>query len=377
MYSRFVDDSNQIAIGRDGQTKAELLKELLEIANSIEPGIEMELDVGDNHDHGHLPILDMEVWLTSDGDAVYQHYEKPVASKLVIPYRSAHSSNSKRSTLISEIVRRLCNTSRKLNWDEYFVPILNDFMKRMKQAGYNEKYRKNVLMSALAVYDKKVKDDNDGVMPMNRPTGYKKEERRKQKKQKKKDWGTKGGYIAPIIVPSTPNSELAKRMRDVAENLAEYGVRFKIVEKGGVTLGRMLQRPNPLSSGSCGKNDCTMCENGDKLCHKMNVAYQYECNIDKSVYIGETARNFYTRNLEHKDIFSKKKVDSFMYQHQVEVHGGNDPDFNVKVLKSFKDPMSRQIYEGVKIRRSNSILNSKLEYYQQSTYNIRREIGHG
>ena len=39
--------------------------------------------------------------------------------------------------------------------------------------------------------------------------------------------------------------------------------------------------------------------------------------------------------------------------------------------------MSRQIYEGVKIRRSNSTLNSKLEYYQQSTYNIRREIGHG
>ena len=59
------------------------------------------------------------------------------------------------------------------------------------------------------------------------------------------------------------------------------------------------------------------------------------------------------------------------------VHGGMEPDFNVKVLKSFKDPMSRQIYEGVKIRRSNSTLNSKLEYYQQSTYNIRREIGHG
>ena len=61
----------------------------------------------------------------------------------------------------------------------------------------------------------------------------------------------------------------------------------------------------------------------------------------------------------------------------MEVHGGSEPDFNVKVLKSLKDPMSQQIYEGVKIRRSNSTLNSKLEYYQQSIYNIRREIGPG
>ena len=129
--------------------------------------------------------------------------------------------------------------------------------------------------------------------------------------------------------------------------------------------------------GTVPKPDCTICAQGGRLCHKMNVAYEYECNLDKSVYIGETARNFYSRNLEHTEKFLKKKPDSFMYQHQVEAHGGNEPDFNVKVLKSFKDPMSRQIYEGVKIRRSNSTLNSKLEFYQQSTYNIRREIGHG
>ena len=66
-----------------------------------------------------------------------------------------------------------------------------------------------------------------------------------------------------------------------------------------------------------------------------------------------------------------------MYQHQQEVHGGAEPDFNMKVLKSFKNPMSRQIYEGVKIRRSNSTLNTKLDFYQQSTYSVRREIGHG
>ena len=183
--------------------------------------------------------------------------------------------------------------------------------------------------------------------------------------------------MSPIIVASTPGSVLAKKMREVTESYAECGVRFKIVEKGGISLGRMLQRPNPSASGVCGKEDCDMCKQGGKLCHKTNVAYKYECNIDKSCYIGETSRNFYTRNLEHQDKFNKKKQDSFIYQHQLEVHGGAEPDFKIKVLKSFKDPMSRQIYEGVKIRRSNSSLNTKLDYYQQSTYSVRREIGHG
>ena len=128
----------------------------------------MELDTGNNHENGQLPILDMQVWIDSDGDAVYQHYEKKVASKLLISARSAHSNSSKRSTFVTEIVRRLCNTSRKLDWNQYFVPILDDYMVRMKKPGYEENYRKNVLLSALAVYDKKIEDDANGVMPMNR-----------------------------------------------------------------------------------------------------------------------------------------------------------------------------------------------------------------
>ena len=41
-----------------------------------------------------------------------------------------------------------------------------------------------------------------------------------EKKQKKKNWSTKGGYIAPIIVPATPNSELANELRKIAEQMS-------------------------------------------------------------------------------------------------------------------------------------------------------------
>lgn len=88
LFKRYIDDSNQSA-QKQGKTKDELENELLRIANSIEDDIEMELDSGSNHDNGLLPILDMEVWICeSTGDILYQHYEKPVSSRLLIPARS-------------------------------------------------------------------------------------------------------------------------------------------------------------------------------------------------------------------------------------------------------------------------------------------------
>ena len=114
MYGRYVDDINQIA-KLNGMTPAELIKKLQDIANSIEPGIEMEIDICENHDDKKIPMLDMKCWLDENGNAVYQHYEKPVSTKMIISSRSAHSSNCKRSVHISELVRRMMNTSRNLS----------------------------------------------------------------------------------------------------------------------------------------------------------------------------------------------------------------------------------------------------------------------
>jgi len=59
-------------------------------------------------------------------------------------------------------------------------------------------------------------------------------------------------------------------------------------------------------------------------------------------------------------------------------HNGEEADFSVNVIKSFNDPLSRQVYEGIHIRKNISVsLNTKLDYYQPSTYNMRREMLHG
>ena len=249
---------------------------------------------------------------------------------------------------------------------------------RMKKAGYSEDYRKHVLLNAFAVWDSKIEKDLNGECPLNRPTGYRKNERRKEKIYKKKNWSTKGGYIAPIIVPATPNGILAKMLKSAAESNNNEGIKFKIIEKGGKTLEKIL-KSNVKTSDSCGKDDCYMdnqVENG-RMCHKSNVLYEWQCRICNGKYIGETSRNFYTRALEHLDKADKKALDSFITSHQKEVHNDSEPSFAVKVLKSFKEPLSRMVYEGVYIRNSEQSLNTKLDYYQTSTYRMRREILHG
>ena len=87
----------------------------------------------------------------------------------------------KRSVHISELVRRMVNFSRKLNWDYFVVPVLNKYMVRMVKAGYHQEYRKNILLNAFAVYDSKIKKHIDDECPLNRPPGHKKVERQKAK----------------------------------------------------------------------------------------------------------------------------------------------------------------------------------------------------
>ena len=67
-----------------------------------------------------------------------------------------------------------------------------------------------------------------------------------------------------------------------------------------------------------------------------------------------------------------------MYRHQVEKHNSEAADFDLKVVNSFKDPLSRQITEAVLIKNNEGeLLNSKAEFFQPPIVKIRREIVRG
>ena len=81
------------------------------------------------------------------------------------------------------------------------------------EAGYPERYRRDTLKRCLRIYDSMVEDDAAGIRPLYRPKDYDVIARRREKQRKLKNWSNRGGYIAPIFVPPTPNSELANILK--------------------------------------------------------------------------------------------------------------------------------------------------------------------
>ena len=45
-------------------------------------------------------------------------------------------------------------------------------------------------------------------------------------------------------------------LKEVAESVNDAEIKIKVVEKGGSSIGKLLQEPNPTSSDECGKDDC-------------------------------------------------------------------------------------------------------------------------
>ena len=223
-------------------------------------------------------------------------------------------------------------------------------------------------------------DEKEGIRPVHRPKDRFPVERRHQKQNKRHSWGTKGGCIAPIIIPSTPDSELLHMLREVAEKEAQPGLKFKIVERGGTMVKWDMQNTNPTATGICPSLDCQACKGGrGGPCRKSNVLYEFacqQCPAEKpAVYLGETARNLYTRGREHCQNYQRKQPDSFMMKHQQDRHGGGEADYQAKVICSFKDCLSRQIAEGVQIRRcEKEVLNTKAEWHQPALWKVRSEL---
>ena len=298
---------------------------------------------------------------------------------------SAQSVSCRHSVHTQKILRRFPNSSPLLDWKTDVAPVLTTYMARMRYSGYPEKYRMDTLIRALRIFDKMVEDDEKGLRPIYRPKDWNVVSRKKEKDRKKYDWSTKGGHIAPIFVPPTPNSELASLMKEVADREAEAGVKFKIIETAGLSMRRVLQVSNPLASAGCASADCLPCKDGrgeGGNCRGCGVNYILECQLcpdgHRSVYVGESSRNLYTRSNEHLSRYRAGKMTSFMVKHQTTVHQGEEAQFKAKVTANTRDCLTRQVKEAVQIRRSQvPVLNAKTEWHQPALFRIQSEIERG
>ena len=187
-------------------------------------------------------------------------------------------------------------------------------------------------------------------------------------------------YASVLFVTPTPGGELVKELTQREEELNRNSdERVKFVEKGGLKMKDILCIKNPFKGSKCEEKKCPMCNNSKYVegnpednkfpCNSNNVGYRWRClkckerDITK-IYEGETGRSARIRGSEHVNDLLKKRKNSVLFKHISSNHQNEDVKFKLEITGRFRDALSRQSNEAVRIHnRSNAeLLNSKSEF---------------
>ena len=173
------------------------------------------------------------------------------------------------------------------------------------------------------------------------------------------------------------------------------------MERAGISMRSQLpgMRDKP-----CERENCFIHTSGGKgNCRVEGVVYQGTCmtckdkgptsKVDRngyvkrierqsemnSVYYGETSRNGYVRGAQHMAALRNpdRQKDNAFVKHIKEYHQGDEGPvrYKMNIVKAFKRPLERQIWEGVEIHGTHGphkriLMNSKLDHYQPAVGRI-------
>ena len=286
-----------------------------------------------------------------------------------------------------EVLRILRNTRRTLPWS-IKSEMLSQFALRMKDSGYSEQIRQEIIEGGVKGYENQLERALAGVCPLYRPREWNRVERDSKKKLKRVAWYKAADAV--LFLPPTPRSELAKMMEEI---LASSPWKVKVIERAGKTVNNQLSSLDPFSTKECGRENCFVHTSGGKGdCRQPGILYRHVCQAPACTQDGmvvgrwgETSHTAYTRGKKHLDALrtaignkNKADMDNGLVAHYLEHHEGEEPNFKMDVVEKFTRPMQRQIAEGVAIHRSMDtiVMNSKNEWIQPATSRIRvtREV---
>jgi hypothetical protein len=295
-------------------------------------------------------------------------------SQYVLMKDSAVNMATKRNSLTQEVKRRLQNCHEDVPKCEV-AEILSQFAQKLKNSGYREKFRWEVINAGVLAHNERVKLDKKGEKVLYRDRNDNKASRKRSKIQNAHNWwkqvhGEQEVPYSVIKVPFTPNSLLMKQFQEVTKK-HEFPIKF--MELSGYSLQNLLEKSNPFQEDTCGRPDCFSCTSGGGgRCDKIGASYEIICDEDicndRNVkYCGESGRPGYTRGLEHRQGYKAKNLKNALWKHAVNEHGGGrQVKYIMKILKTYsKDNITRKVNEAIRISNHDGLsLNSKAEFRQ-------------
>ena len=306
--------------------------------------------------------------------------------------RSALTSQQKIQTAVNELIRRWKNTSEEVGASE-IEKITMAYVDELMGMGYHQAFREEALRSALRGFSKISRTGR-----INRPGASTYMSRRAKRLTGKTSWfeqksrdpdvvevgeGAPGrrtrrketkekGGLPPVVetavfIPHTPDGVLKKRLNEMEEKMGLNG-RVKYVEELGSTLGDILCVPDPWK-GICGRPKCFPCQSSEGKCHAQGVVYTIVCMLcaregKTTQYFGESGRTGFDRGAEHLASLNSEDKKSVLVEHWKEKHSDQNWDYQHKILKSYNNPLQRQVHEGHLIAnfKGDEVLNRKGEW---------------
>ena len=140
------------------------------------------------------------------------------------------------------------------------VRICSEFSNDMRNMGYGESFRAKVIQAALTDYRRQCELADTGARPLHRPRDFDRVKRRNKKLMSRDGAWLRPQYDLAAFYPATPDGWLVKGITKIMREEGErVGLRIKVVEESGTSLGSLLTRPD-LSGCLC--PDCRMEDSG-------------------------------------------------------------------------------------------------------------------
>ena len=370
VVEEFIEEDENVP---DDQRTAEII---LQIANSVTDSIQLTIDFPSNNSSKWMPLLDLQVSVRNN-TIDYKFYKKKMSNHQVMLSRSAMPGSIKINSLTQEVIRRLRNTRRCLDWSVK-TEILSEFSHSLMSSGYPESFRLEVIQAGLKGFQAQCDRSDRGEVPLHRPRSFQRKERIKKKAITKTSWFRP--YDSVIFVPSTPGAELASRYKRVLDHeFSRVNLRVKVVETAGVSLVQQLFKRD---STGCLVPECQLCvcDQPGASHTRAGAEYQGVClhcakNNVVTRYDGESGFNAAYRILQHKSDIEKNSQKWAFSKHLATDHPehiGDVSSFSFRSVRTFKKPLDRQCFEGVMINRSDADikLNGKAEFHQPSEVRV-------